>query len=106
MEEFKSKLITSCRYLEEELQECSRKEGVTMSESVETLEVDLRTQTKQLGAKEKARRKKCDVGFSLIKNNRVFQKNFMRIRVRKSMRTGLVLARGEDRRWVLHPRKG
>ena len=45
-----------------------------MAESVETLGVDLRTQTKQLGAKEKARRKKCDVRFSLIRKKKTAQK--------------------------------
>ena len=39
-----------------------------MAESVETLGVDLRTQTKKLGAKEKAR-KRCEVTFSLIHEN-------------------------------------
>ena len=60
--------------------------------SVETLGVDLRMRTKKLGAKEKARRKKCDDRFSPIKKNR-FQKNYMRIGVRKLLRTGLVPAR-------------
>ena len=35
--------------------------------------------TKQLGAKEKARRKKCEARFSIIKKNGFFQKNCMRI---------------------------
>ena len=61
-----------------------------MAESVETLGVDLRSQTKKQGAKEKARRKKCDVRFSLIKKNRVFQKNYIQTGVRKLLRTGLV----------------
>ena len=37
--------------------------------------VDLRTRAKQLGAKEKARRRKCDVRFSIARRNRAFQKN-------------------------------
>ena len=56
--------------------------------SVETLGVDLRQRTKQLGTKDKARRKKCDVRFSLIGNNRIFQRNDMRAGVRKQLRTG------------------
>ena len=48
-----------------------------MADSVETLGVDLRTRVKKLGVKEKARRKKCKVRFSIIKNNEVFQKNYM-----------------------------
>ena len=51
--------ITSCKYLEERFQECSKK-GVALETSVETLGVDVRTRTKQLGAKEKARRTKCE----------------------------------------------
>ena len=42
---------------------------VTLADSVETLGVDLRTSVKRLGAKEKARRKKCNVRFSVIKKN-------------------------------------
>ena len=61
--------------------------------SVETLGVDLRTRAKQLGAKEKTRKKKCDLRFSVVKRDRVFQKNCMRIGARKLLRMGLVLAR-------------
>ena len=68
--EGKSKMIGSCGFLEEELRQCSKEEGVTMTDSVETLRVDLRTRVKSLGAKEKARRKKCRVRFSLIKKNK------------------------------------
>ena len=65
-----------------------------LATSVETLGVDLRTRTKQLTAKEKARRKKCDEIFSLITKSQVFQKNYMRTGVRKLLRAGLVPARG------------
>ena len=71
-----SKAVTSCKYLEERFQECSKKEEV-LATKVETLGVDLRTRTKQLVAKEKARRRKCDVRFSLVFRNLVFQKNYM-----------------------------
>ena len=37
-----------------------------MADSVETLGVDLRTRVEKLGAKEKTRRNKCEVRFSLI----------------------------------------
>ena len=50
--------------------------------------MDLRTRTRQLGAKEKARKKKCDVRFSFSRSNRVFRKNYMRIGVRKLLRSG------------------
>ena len=41
---------------------------------METLGVDLGTRVKRLGAKEKARRRKCKVRFSLIRKNEAFQK--------------------------------
>ena len=51
-------MIASCGFLEEELRQCSKEEGVTLADSVETFGVDLRTKVKKLGAKEEARRKK------------------------------------------------
>ena len=75
------------------MQDCSRKEGSALETTVETLGADLGTRTKQLGAKEKARRMQCDVRLSLIRNDQIFQKNFMRIGVRKLLRTGMVPAR-------------
>ena len=52
-----------------------------MADSVETLGVDLRTRVKNLGAKEKARMMKCVVRPSLIKKNKDFQKNHMKVDV-------------------------
>ena len=49
--------------------------------------MDLRTRTKQVGAKEKARRRKCDVRFSLN------EEKYMRTGARKLLRTGLVPAK-------------
>ena len=45
-----------------------------MADCVESLGVDLRKQTKQLGANKKARRKKCNVMFSLIRKIGSFRK--------------------------------
>ena len=73
-----SSKIASCGFLEDELHQCSKEEGVTMADSVEMLGVDLGTQVKRLGVKDKARRKKCQVRFSLMKKNKVFQKNYMK----------------------------
>ena len=70
-------MIAFCGFLENELRQF-RKEGVTLADSVETLGVDLRTRVKKLGAKEKARRKKCNVRFSVIKTNKAFQKKYMK----------------------------
>ena len=52
-------MIASCGFLVQELRQCSKEVGVTMTDSVETMGVDLRTRVKRrLGAKERARRKK------------------------------------------------
>ena len=50
-----------------------REVSVGLATRVETSGVDLRMGAKQLGA-EKARRRKCDVRFSLARKDRVFQK--------------------------------
>ena len=50
-------MIVSSRFLEDELRQCSKVEGVMMADSVETLGVDLRTRVKRLGAKEKSKNK-------------------------------------------------
>ena len=73
---------------------------------METLGVEIRTRTKQLGAKENVRRRKCDVRFSFTRRNRVFQKNYMRSGVEKLLQMGLVPARlwtGKTR--ALRPQK-
>ena len=55
--EGKRKMIASCGFLVEELRQCSKEGGgVTMADTVETVEVDSRTRGKNLGVKEKARR--------------------------------------------------
>ena len=104
--EGKSKMIASCGFLENELRQFSReegvtlsdKEGVTLSDSVETLGVDLRTRVKRLGAKEKARRKKCKVRFSLTKKNVAIQKSCMKVVVKKLLCAGMMPART----WGVH----
>ena len=88
-EEGKSKLITSCGFLENELSQFSKEEGVTLADSVETLRVGLRTRVKRFGAKEKVRRKRCKVRSSIVKKNKVFQKNCMNVGVKKLPRAGL-----------------
>ena len=75
-------MIASCGFLENELRQFSREEGVIMADSVDALGVDLRTRVKKLEAKEKARRK-CKVRFSLIKKNEAFRKNYMKVEVKK-----------------------
>ena len=72
-------MIASCGFLENELSQFSKEEGVTMADSVETLGVDVRTIVKRLEVKEKARRKKCKVRLSLIKKNKAFQRNYMKV---------------------------
>ena len=69
-----------------------------MADSVETLGVDLRTRVKRLGAKGKARRKKCKVRFSLMKKNKAFQNSYMKVGVKKLLRAGMMPART----WRVH----
>ena len=47
-----------------------------MEDSVQTLGVDLRTRFKRFGAKEKTRRKKSKVRFSIIKRNKSFRRTW------------------------------
>ena len=77
--EGKSKMIASCGFLESELCQFSEEE-------VETLGVDLRTKVKSLGVKEKARRKKFKVRFSLTKKNKTFQKKYTKVGVKELLR--------------------
>ena len=65
---------------------------------METLGVDLRTRVKRLGVKEKVRRKKSKVMFSIIKKNKVLLKCYMKVGVKKLLRTGMVPARA----WRVH----
>ena len=92
-----SMMIASCGFLENELRQFSG-EGVTLAFSVETLGVDLRTRVKMLGAKEKSRRKKCNVRFSLTNKNKAFQKSYMKVVVNKLLRAGMMPARA----WGVH----
>ena len=66
-------MTASCGFLENELRQYSKEEGVTMTDSVETLAVDLGTRVKKLGAKEQALRKKCKLRFSIIKKKKAFR---------------------------------
>ena len=73
--EDKSKVIASRSYVEEKFHECSKREGVGLATRGETLRVDMRRRTKELGAKEKSSRMKCDVRFSFATRNRAFRKS-------------------------------
>ena len=84
--------------LESKLSQFSIEEGVTLAHTMETLGVDWRTRVKSLGAKEKARRKKCKARFSLMKKNKAFHKNYMKVGVKKLLRAGMM----EARTWEVH----
>ena len=86
-------MIASCGFLEDELRQCSKEEGVTMADSVETLGVDLRARVKRLRGQAKARRRKCNVRFWFIQNKKAFHKNYLKVGVRELLRTGMVPAR-------------
>ena len=45
--EGQSKMIASCGFLENELRQFSKEEGVTLADSVDMLGVDLRTRVKK-----------------------------------------------------------
>ena len=55
--EGKSKMIASCGFLENELHQHSKEEGVTMADSVETFGVDLRKKSQEVGSKRKSEKK-------------------------------------------------
>ena len=67
-----------------------------MTDSVETLGVDLRTRVKNLGAKEKGRRKKCKVRFSLIEKNKVLRKELHEGGVKKLFRAGYAASKNVE----------
>ena len=86
-------MIASCGFLEKDLRQFRKEEGLTLADSVEALRVDLRTRVKRLGAKEKARRKKCTVRFSIVKKNKAFRKSYMKVGAKKLLRAGMMPAR-------------
>ena len=49
--------------------------------------------------KETARRKNCNVRFSLIKKNKASQKNYMKVVVKKLLREWYQQKRGEHMQW-------
>ena len=51
--EGKSEMIASCGFLEDELRQCSKEEGVTMADSVETLGVIFRARSRDCEGKQK-----------------------------------------------------
>ena len=51
--EGKRKVIASCGFLEDELRQCSKEEGVTLADSVDTLRVGLENESHEVGSKRK-----------------------------------------------------
>ena len=90
--ESKSKMVASYGFVENELPQFSKEEGVTLADSVETLGVDLRTRVSW------EQKKKWKVRFPLIKKNKAFQRNHMKVDVKKLLRAGMMPART----WVAH----
>ena len=56
--EGKIKMFASCGFLENELRQFSREEGVTMADSVETLGVDFENQSQNVGSERKREKEK------------------------------------------------
>ena len=87
-------MIASCGFLEEELRQFSKVEGVTLAGQCGNAWSRSENKSfKRLGAKEKARRIKCNVRFSFMKNNRAFRKNYLKVGVKKLLRAGMMPAR-------------
>ena len=77
-----------CGFLEEELRQCSKEQGVTIADSGNAGS-RLENKTQEVGSKKKqARRKKCKLRFK----NKAFQKNHIKVGVRKLLRAGMVPA--------------
>ena len=64
-----------------------------LADSVETLGADRRTRTKNLGAEDGTRRRKCKQRPAIIERNKVVRKYYMRGGARKLFRMVMVLAR-------------
>ena len=62
---------------------------MTLADNMETLGVYLTARAEMLGAKEEARRRTCKVGFSIIKKNKAFQKDYMKVGVKKLLCAGI-----------------
>ena len=80
----------------DELRQCSKEEGLTMTDTVETLGVDLRTRVKRLEGQRKSEEE--EVQAEILKKNKAFQKNYMKVGVKKLLRAGMVPART----WRVH----
>ena len=59
-----------------------------MANSVDTLGVDTRTRIKKLGAKEKAKRKKCRVRVSLIKKKKSLSEKLFESGCQEAVKSG------------------
>ena len=107
MTEGKSKAVTSCWYLEERFQECSKK-GVVLATSVETLGVDLRTRAKQSGSEGEGQKQEVWCEILAYQEKSGLPEIFLRIGVRKLLRTGLVpaTALGGDKPLASRVQKG
>ena len=92
-------MIASCGFLEDELRQYIKEEGVTMANSVETLGVDLGTIEENLGAKAKSEQKEVQSEIrSLFKKREAFRKNCVKVEAKKLLRAGMVPAKT----WRVH----
>ena len=87
--EGKSKMIASCGFLENELSQFSTEEGITFTDGMETLGVDMRKKVKSLGE----RRKEMQGEVLNHTDNKAFQKNYMKVGVKTLLRAGMMPAR-------------
>ena len=90
-------MTASCGFLEDEVRQCSKEEGVTVTDSVENTWSAFENESQEVGSSRK-NEKKCKVSFSLIKKNKAFPESYMKVWVKNLLRTGMVPARA----WGAH----
>ena len=59
MERKENKMTALCRFLEDELRQCSKGGGVTMADSVETLGVGFENESKEFGSRRKSEKEEA-----------------------------------------------
>ena len=91
-------MIASCVVLENELRQYSKKEGVTMADSVATSGVDLRTRVKKLGEKRTSEKEEVKAEILAYQEEKSLPEELDEGGVKKLLRAGMVPART----WRVH----
>ena len=83
--EGKSNMMTSCRYLEEELRDCSQKEGVTVADSVRNTRSGLENTIQAVRSEGESEQEKVQCEILAHQENRIFQKKLREDRSEKTV---------------------